>query len=615
MARRTSGRPPLRRRRRRRAPEVAEETLATSAATAMAQPMTIPSMVTVHHLADAMAIEPVELIKQLMRNGMMVSINQVIDFETAATAATDLGYTVLLQEEAAVEAPPTVQKAEEDASQLEPRPPVVAILGHVDHGKTTLLDAIRQSNVASGEAGGITQHIGAYQTSYKESLITFLDTPGHEAFTAMRARGAQATDIVILVVAADDGVMPQTVEAANHAKAAQVPIIAAVNKIDRPDADVERVNRQLSDLGLVPEAWGGDTIVAPVSATQGTGIDNLLENLLALAEVQELKANPNRPATGVVIEARLDKNRGPMATVLVQQGTLKVGDSLIAGDTCGRIKALISHAGHRTQESPPAMPVEVLGLEEVPQAGDSFQVVADLQTARSTLTERRKQQDAWSRGIHTLSLEDISARIQTGEIQELPLILKCDVQGSIDAVKGALGKLSSPKIQVRILHSAAGNVTESDILLAVASKAIIIGFNTRPEPGARALSQQQKVDVRLYDIIYRLTEDVEKALEGLLKREPREVLDGHALVRAIFTVGRRTRVAGCQVTDGVLVRNSQARVIREGKVVASGTITSLKRFKDDVREVATGFECGVGLEGVTDFQEGDILEGFHIESE
>ena len=613
MARRTSGRPPLRRRRRRVAPEVGEEALTTSAATAMAQPMAIPAMVTVHHLADAMAIDPVELIKQLMRNGMMVSINQVIDYETAATAATDLGYTVLLQE-ATAEASPTVQKAEEDASQLEPRAPVVAILGHVDHGKTTLLDTIRQTSVASREAGGITQHIGAYQVFYKDGLITFLDTPGHEAFTAMRARGAQATDIVILVVSADDGVMPQTVEAANHAKAAQVPIIAAINKIDRPNADVERVNRQLSDLELVPEAWGGDTIVVQVSATEGTGIENLLENLLALSEVQELKANPNQPAIGVVIEARLDKNRGPMATVLVQQGTMKVGDSIIAGDTCGRIKALISDVGHRVQQSPPAMPVEVLGLEEVPLAGDSFQVVSDLQTARDMLKERRKQQEVLSRSSHALSLEDVSARIQSREIQELPLILKCDVQGSIDAVKSALEKLSSRETQVRVIHSAAGSITESDVLLAVASKAIIIGFNSRQEPGARALSQQQKVDVRLYDIIYRLTEDVEKALEGLLKREAREVIDGHAVVRAVFTIGRRNRVAGCQVTDGVLIRNSYARIIREGQVAASGTIVSLKRFKDDAREVATGFECGVALSGVTDFHEGDILESFHVEA-
>jgi translation initiation factor IF-2 len=590
-----------------------EENLTNGPAGVTGQPMTIPPLVTVHHLADAMEIDPVELIKQLMRNGMMVSINQVIDYETAATAATDLGYVVLLQQPN-TETKASPVKHEEDVSDLEPRPPVVAILGHVDHGKTSLLDAIRKTNIASREAGGITQHIGAYQAVYQGNLITFLDTPGHEAFTAMRARGAQATDIVILVIAADDGVMPQTIEAANHAKAAQVPIIAAVNKVDRPDADVERINRQLAEIDLVPEAWGGDTIVIPISAMQGTGIENLLENLLVLAEVQELKANPNRPAIGVVIEARLDKNSGPMTTVLVQQGKLTVGDSILAGDTCGRIKALISAEGHRVQEILPSMAAEILGLDEVPEAGDTFRVITDLQTARNMLAKKRREQYELRQSSRTLSLEDISARIQTGQIQELPLILKCDVQGSIDAVKSSLEKLSTPNIQVRIIHSAAGSITESDILLAVAAQAIIIGFNTRQEPGAKALSQQQKVDVRLYEIIYRLTEDVEKALEGMLKRESREVLDGRAVVRTSFSVGRRIRVAGCQVTEGVLIRNNSARVIRAGKVAATGTINSLKRFKDDAREVATGFECGIGIEGVTDFQEEDILECFHIET-
>ena len=576
----------------------------------------IPPAATVHQLADLLRLEPVELIKQLMRNGTMATINQVIDFETAATAATDLGYAVIDQEVGPEEVSPTPLKTatEEDPSELEPKPPVITILGHVDHGKTTLLDAIRQSNLVDQEPGGITQHIGAYQVEYKGSLITFLDTPGHEAFTAMRARGTQATDMAVLVVAADDGVMPQTVEAINHAKAAQVPIIAAINKVDRPNADVERVKRQLSELGLLPEEWGGDTITMSVSATQKTGIDDLLENLLALAEVQELKANPHRAAQGVVIEARLDKSKGPLATVLVQQGTLRVSDTLVLGDTWARVKALFSAAGQRVHQATPATPVEILGLDALPQAGDRFETVSDIHKARELVEERRQQHEiAWA-ASHAPSLGELYSRIQAGNVQELLLILKCDVQGSIDAVRNALEKVSSEKTQVRVIHSAAGTITESDVLLATASKAIIVGFNTRVEPGARGLAEQDGVEIRLYDIIYRLSEDIEQALKGLLKPESREVIDGHAQVKAVFGVGRRSRIAGCQVTDGVLTRGAQVRVIRGGDVVHTATINSLRRFKDDVREVATGFECGVGVEGFSDFKEQDLLEGFHVET-
>ena len=577
--------------------------------------ISIPSTVTVRQLSDMTSVEAIDIIKQLMRNGVMATVNQVIDFETAAMAATDLGFAVVAQE-APADDPSSAAKpefAEEDASQLVPKPPVVTILGHVDHGKTTLLDAIRQTNVVAHEAGGITQHIGAYQAEYNGNLITFLDTPGHEAFTAMRARGAQATDIAILVVAADDGVMPQTTEAINHAKAARVPIIAVINKVDRPSADIDRVKRQLAEHGLLPEDWGGDVITVPVSATKKTGIDELLENLLVLSEVQEFKANPNRAARGVVVEAQIDKSKGPTATVLVQQGTLRIGDSLVLSDTWGRVKALISASGKRVREATPATPVEVLGLDSVPEAGDIFDVVTNVQSAREQVAERRRQRDILRAASHALSLGELYSRIQSGELQELPLILKCDVQGSLDAVRNALDGVSSEKAQVRIIHSAAGTVTESDVLLATASKAIIVGFNTRVEPGARGLAEQERVEIRLYDIIYRLTDEIEQALQGLLQPEEHEVIDGHALVKTVFSVGRRGRIAGCQVADGVLTRGGKVRVIRSRRAVHTSSLNSLRRFKDNVREVAAGFECGVGVEGFTDFQEEDLLEAFHVE--
>ena len=483
----------------------------------------------------------------------------------------------------------------------------------MDHGKTTLLDTIRKSNVVAKEAGGITQHIGAYRVDYNSNPITFLDTPGHEAFTAMRARGAQATDIAVLVVAADDGVMPQTVEALDHARAAKVPIVVAINKVDKPGSDTERAKRQLAEQGLLPEDWGGDTIMVPVSALRGDGADDLLESILAVAEIAELKADPTQPASGVVIEAKMDKSRGPVATVLVQDGTLQVAQPVVAGETWGRIKAMVSDAGQRVKEAGPSSPVEILGLDGLPQAGDPILVLPDERGAKALVEERRRAQAALRAASSGLSLEDVAAGIRSGQVQELPLIVKCDVQGSIDAVRSGLERLSMETAHVRILHAAAGTINESDVLLATASKAIIVGFNTRVEPGASQIADQRGVDVRLYNIIYRLTEEMEAALRGLFKEEAREVVEGHAQVRAVFGIPRRGRVAGCQVVDGLLRRGAQVRVLRNGEVLHTGPMSSLRRFKDDVREVTQGFECGVGLEGFNDFQEDDVLESFRLE--
>ena len=572
----------------------------------------LPPAIMVGQLAEVMHANPIDIIKQLMRNGIMATVNEVIDFETAATVATTIGYRVRrLEDTDSGEEEDLLKPAEDAPEDLQPRAPVVTILGHVDHGKTTLLDAIRHTNVVEREVGGITQHIGAYQVETHGNTLTFLDTPGHEAFTAMRARGAQATDVAILVVAADDGVMPQTTEAVDHAKAAGVPIVVAINKMDRPDADPDRVKRQLSEQGLLPEDWGGDTIMVPVSAKSAEGIDNLLENLLVVTEVQELKANPDRPASGVVVEAQLDKSKGPLATVLVQQGTLKVGDNIVVGDTWGRVKAMIIDTGRRIKEAGPSTPVEVLGLSQLPQAGDPFLVTADERSARALVETRLRRKESQQGGA--LSMEEVSTRIQSGESKELPIILKCDVQGSIEAVRSTLTKASSEIAQVRILHAAAGTVTESDILLASASSAIVMGFNTRVEPGARTLAEQNRVQIRLYDIIYQIAEDVEKALQGLLTPEDREVMDGHAEVREVFSLGRRTKIAGCHVLDGRIARNSQVRVFRGKELVYTGDISSLRRFKDDAREVTAGFECGIGVDGFSDFEEGDTLEVFHIE--
>ncbi len=609
MARRPGGYRPHRRGRKGRA---------SGAPTAVAerptdQVLELPAAIVVGTLAEAMKADPVEVIKQLMRVGIMATVNNVIDFETAATAATTMGHRVRRRDAGEADADGSAGDAgtEESRENYQPRPPVATILGHVDHGKTTLLDAIRETNVVGQEVGGITQHIGAYQVEYNDHPITFLDTPGHEAFTAMRARGAQATDVAILVVAADDGVMPQTREAIDHAKAAGVPIIVAVNKMDMPDADPERVKRQLTEHGLVAEDWGGDIIVVPVSAKTGTGIDDLLQNLLVTSEVLELAADPDRPAAGVVIEARLDKSRGPMATVLVQQGTLRVGDSLVAGDSWGRIKAMLNDAGRRVREAPPATPVAILGLSQLPEAGDPFMAVQDERAAKALVEARRRRNEPL--GSAAVSLEAASSRIQSGEAKDLRIVLKCDVQGSIDAVKSVLASVSSEQTQVQILHAAAGTITDGDILLATASQAVVVGFNTRVEPGARALAEQHHIQVRLYDIIYQLSEDIERALHGMLEPVEREVADGRAIVRAIFSIGRRVKIAGCQVTDGRILRASHLRVRRNDELLHTGPITSLKRFKDDVREVGTGFECGIAMEGFADFLEDDTLEAFHME--
>ena len=555
-------------------------------------------------LAERMRVEPVQVIKQLMRGGVFASINQIIDFDTAAGIARVFGYAARKVEDSVSAAGGGV--AEDESADLETRPAVVTVLGHVDHGKTTLLDAIRRTNVVAREAGGITQHIGAYQVVHNGTPVTFIDTPGHEAFTAMRARGAQVTDIAVLVVAADDGVMPQTVEAIDHIKAADVPIIVAINKMDTVDADPERVRRQLSEHEFVVEKWGGDVIDVEVSAKASQGIDDLLESIELVAEVAELKANPKRPGVGVVVEAELDRNRGVLARVLVQTGTLRVGDHIVVGSTRGRVKALVNAEGKRTHNAGPSMPVEVLGLSELPGAGDRLVVVPDEKTARATVAERLRREDLnRARGA---TLEEMGARISSGQTKELRLILKTDVQGSVAAVRQALEQLSTSETQIRLIHTGTGAITESDVLLAVASDAIIIGFNVRPDQGAQRLADQDNVQIRRYDIIYRLTEDVEKALHGLLEPTIQDVTEGTAEVRAVFSLGRSRKSAGCYVTDGKLTRGARGRVIRGGEAIFDGPIAGLRRFKDDVREVATGYECGVSLEGFNDFEEGDIIE-------
>lgn len=569
----------------------------------------LPESITVKRLSDEMGFDPIDVIKELIRNGVMANINQVIDFQLANTVATELGFTVTLLAEPEKDAAAHAQLArEDDPAKSVARPPVVTILGHVDHGKTTLLDTIRKSNLTLGEVGGITQHIGAYQVEYKGEKITFLDTPGHEAFTAMRARGAKATDIAVLVVAADDGVMPQTVEAINHAKAAEVPIIVAINKVDVPGADLDRVKRQLVERGLVIEEWGGEVIAVPVSAKMGTGIDDLLENILVVAEVSEFKADPERPAVGVIVEAEVDKSKGPLATVLVQTGTLQVGNSVVVGNSWGKIKAMIGESGRRVKTAGPSTPVEILGLGQLPLAGDTLWVVPNEKAAKELVEQRVRRMETERQALAPSTLEDASSRIGAGENTDLKLIIKTDVQGTVDAVRGSLEKLATAQGKVTIVHAASGSINESDVLLAAASNAIIIGFTTRVEPGARQLANIENVDIRLYDIIYRVTEDVQKALEGLLKPEISVVVVGHGEVRAVFSMGRRARIAGVYVTDGHFTRSTTMRVFRGGNMVHQGQIASLKHFKDDVREVNTGFECGVGIEGFSEFEVGDRLE-------
>jgi len=587
--------------------------------TAKASPRTValPSALTVKELADALNVSAIEVIKRLMTNGVMANQNQTIDYDTAAIVAVELGFEP--EEQAAPEAAvsPIVVEAEDvvdDPSTLKPRPPVVTILGHVDHGKTSLLDAIRKTKVAAGEAGGITQHIGAYQVEMDGKKITFIDTPGHAAFTAMRARGAQVTDIAVLVVAADDGVMPQTVEAINHALAAGVPIIVAINKIDVPAANPDRVKQQLTEHNIVVEEYGGDVIAVPVSAVRGDGIDDLLESINLVAEVAELKANPDRPASAVVIEAELDPSRGPVATVLVQAGTLRQGDALVVGETSGKVKAMFDDTGARIREAGPATPVVIMGLEAVPEAGERIRAVADERLARQIVEERRRRREAEEQTAHAhVNLDTLFNEISTGKLKELIIILKADVRGSAEAIKGSLERLSNDEVKVKIIHAATGPVSDSDVMLAEASNGIIIAFNTRVEASARKRAEAEGVEIRSYNIIYQVIEDVEKALQGMLEPIYESVVDGHAEVRQVFKSSRLGGIAGCYVLDGTLRRGSNVRVLRGKEELARTRCEGLKRFQDDVREVQTGYECGVVLSNFDKFEEGDIIEFFHEE--
>jgi translation initiation factor IF-2 len=564
--------------------------------------------ITVKELADKMEARPAEVIKVLMKMGVMATINAVIDIEKAAALAQTFGYSV---DAAVVDSGEALTDEEDTEETLVRRAPVVTVMGHVDHGKTSLLDAIRATNVTQSEAGGITQHIGAYEVNTTRGKVVFLDTPGHEAFTAMRARGAQATDIVVLVVAADDGVMPQTVEAITHAHAANVPIVVAINKIDLPNANPDRIKQQLSDHGLVPEQWGGETIYVEVSAKRKQNIDELLEMLLLQAEILELRANPARRGQGVVIEAELDKTRGPVATVLVQKGKVHVGDAFVVGMHYGRIRALLNDRGEKIQEAGPATPVEVVGLSGVPLAGDAFLVVTDEKKARqiATLRQQRQREEHMQR-TSRVTLEDLYRQIKEGEVKELNVLIKSDVQGSAQAVRDTLEKLSTSEVRLRVIQGAVGGITESDVMLASASNAIIIGFNVRPTPKARELAEREGVDVRLYTIIYDLITDVRAALEGLLEPEMAEHIMGRAEVRETFHIPRVGVIAGCYVTEGTMTRNAECRLLRDNVVVYQGRITSLRRFKEDVHEVGSGYECGIGLERFSDIKRGDVIEPF-----
>lgn len=580
--------------------------------------VTIPAFLTVRQLAELLGISPIVVIKELMNAGVMANINQQIDYETAAIVAQELGFEpheetpAVPEEEKSEEGPTPLWErlyADEDPSKLKPRPPVVTVLGHVDHGKTSLLDAIRHTDVQSREAGGITQHIGAYQVEHNGRLITFLDTPGHEAFTAMRARGAHTTDIAVLVVAADDGVQPQTIEAINHARAARVPIIVALNKMDKPNVQPERVKQQLADLGLVPDDWGGTTLCVPVSAKKQTGIEDLLEAILLVADSSEIKANPDRPAVGTVLESRLDRSSGATATVLVQNGTLRVGDVIVAGLASGRVRRMLNEHGQPIREAPPSTPVQILGLSELPEAGQFFEVVPDARTAREIVAKRREELAAKAaEPVRAFTLDEFSSRIQAGEVKELNLIVKTDVQGSIEPIVRSLEKLGNEELKVNVIHAAAGEITESDINLAVASRAIVIGFQVHPDAAARRLAESEGVDIRTYDVIYELIEEVDKALKGLLEPTYQEIVVGEAEVLATFNIPKVGIVAGCAVRQGVARRNAYARVYRGEQQLYDGRVASLKRFDKDVREVRAGFECGLGLEGFQDFAIGDRIE-------
>ena len=581
----------------------------------------LPHSLSVRQLADLLQVSAVDIIKQLMRKDIMANINQAIDYDIASEVATSLNFETRLRPRTAKGAASTISEIRkrrklqvEEAGNLQPRPPVVTVMGHVDHGKTRLLDAIRQTDVMATEAGAITQHIGAYQVKVEEQKITFLDTPGHEAFTAMRAHGAQITDIIILVVAADDGIMPQTVEAINHARAAEVPIIVALNKIDKPEADQDRVKQQLAEAGLVIEEWGGDTVCVPISAKEKIGIQELLENLLVVAEVEELKANPAGPASGVVVEAEMDKNRGPLATILMNSGTLKPADTVVVGGTWGRVRAMFNDLGKQVKKAGPATPVEILGLDSVPQAGDILTAVASEQQAQSMLEKhRRGEEERTSVSSRVVSLHDLYDKISSGQVKGLNVILKADVQGSIEPIRSSLELLSTNEVQVRIIHSGTGNVSESDVMLATASHGLIIGFGVGTDEAARRQASTEGIDIRHYDVIYNVVDDVEKALKGLLEPELVEVIEGHAEVRAVFSAIKGVQVAGIYVLDGKVSRNSSVRVRRGEEVISDTTVSSLRRFKDDVREVATGYECGISVKDFDNFQVGDLLEFYRID--
>ncbi len=570
--------------------------------------------ITVRELADLLRVPANKVIGELLKKGILANINQTVPTEVAVEIAEGFGYLAEVKKEE--EEKVLIEEIEDRPEDLKPRPPVVVVMGHVDHGKTTLLDTIRKTNVAEREKGGITQHIGASQVSLPDGrIITFLDTPGHEAFTSLRARGAQITDIAVLVVAADDGVMPQTIEAINHAKAFDVPIIVAVNKIDKPGADPQKVRRELSEHGLIPEEWGGDTIFVDVSAKTGQGVDQLLEMIILMADILELKANPNKRAKGVIIEAKLDRKKGPTGTVIVQEGTLRVGDIFVAGITSGRVRAMFDDKGRRVKEAGPSTPVEILGFESLPEAGDTLVVVESEKKARDIAEKIREKKEKERKLAQSVRLEDIYKKIESGETKELRVIVKADTMGSLEALKKSLEELSTEEVAVRVIHGAVGGITENDVMLAKASGAIIIGFNTRPDPKARELIDKEKVDARMYGIIYQVIDDVKKALQGLLEPIEREEVLGSAEVRATFKVKKAGTVAGCYVLEGKVVRGAKARLIRDGVVVYDGQIETLRRFKEDVQEVARGFECGIKLKDFNDVKVGDVIECYEIRLE
>lgn len=575
--------------------------------------ITVPEEITVGDLAALLKMTAAEVIKKLFSLGQMATVNEVIDYDTAEIVATELGAKVEKEVVVTIEER-IIDDTVDDEADLQPRDPVVVVMGHVDHGKTSILDAIRNTAVTETEAGGITQHIGAYRVVVDGQKITFLDTPGHAAFTSMRARGAQATDIAVLVVAADDGIMPQTVEAINHAKAANVSIIVAINKMDKPGATTDKIMQQLTEYELIPEEWGGDVICVPVSAKTHMNIDKLLESILLVAEMKELKANPNRAGKGIVIEARLDKGRGPVATLLVQNGTLNAGDTIVAGMSVGRVRVMTNDRGQRVEHAGPAVPVEITGLVDVPQAGDTFDAVSDERLARELVEQRKREaKEEEFNQFHKVTLDNLFASINQGEMKELNIIVKADVQGSVEAVRQNLEKLSNEEVKVKVIHGGVGAVSESDVMLANASNAIIVGFNVRPDPVAAEVAERDGIDMRMYRIIYDCIEEIEAAIKGMLAPKFREVILGRIEVRNVFKLSSSGMIAGSYVLDGKVTRNAQIRVVRDGIVIAEDAISSLKRFKDDVKEVAQGYECGIGLEKFNDLKEGDIFEAFVME--